>query len=223
MIDLKIKTDKFFCTGLGKRYISNFKQKLISACDDGMRKAADEILEKVRDDVSRNLKVKKKGLVKSFVAKIYSGNKNKIPSVHFYSRVPFMGTHDKGAKITGRIFIPFTLKPLGFKTQKLIFEELRRNGNLFADEKKGSKTILFAINNKKSERILAPFKRLIRSERIKQRQNGAKVRTTIKQDERVNLGILVKQTKLPKRLNFTTIIASNVNKIVDEVEKAFKD
>lgn len=222
MIDLKIKTDKFFGTGLGKRYIYNFKQKLISACDEGMRKAADEILEKVRDDVAKNLKVKKKGLVKSFVAKIYNGNKNKIPSVHFYSRVPFMGAHDKGATISGRIFIPFTLKPLGFKTQKLIFEELRRNKNLFTDTSNG-KTILFAINNKTSERTLAPFKRLIRSERIKQRQNGAKVRTTIKQDERVNLGILVKQTKLPKRLNFTTIIAGNVNKIVDEIEKAFKD
>ena len=222
MVKLEIKTDKFVGTTNGKKLVFDFKTKLFNATNNGMKKVMGTVINEIRDDASKNLKIKRKVILKSFVGKIYATNKMTLPSIHFYSGVPWMGTHSKGAAITGRIFIPFVLKPIGYYKQQELLKQLKSNENLFVD-KTGSNAILWAKNTKADSKLLAPFKRVESTARRQRKLSGEKVRTTFKQEERVNLGIMVRSTKLPKRLNFNTIIERNMKNIVKEIENNFKD
>ena len=101
-------------------------------------------------------------------------------------------------------------KVLGNKTLKLLLAELQDHKNLFFDNT-GKQTIVWAKNTKRNSRLLVHFRRA-------QSNGGAR----IKKDERVNIGVVVKNTPIKKRLSMNEYVQSSLKEITQQIELNMK-
>lgn len=192
-------------------YSTAFKAKLLLNTRKAMQTVGKEYKTKMQDNAKSKLKVKKPAFIKSISYKVYFQRAGKTPSLHFYSRVPWMGMHDKGGMLTKNVFIPLSKKRLGYKEMKTLIRNLRSAGNLFF-EKRGGTTIAWAKNTQQFKSVLTPFRAVMKA------QNGGK---TIKKDERVNVAIVSKNTRLKKKIRMTELALESLPKIKREIERLF--
>jgi hypothetical protein len=208
-MDLKFDYDGILkAEGLGK-YKRDFQAQLLTATRKAMQKVGAEYKTKIQNDARKSLKITRQPLIKSFSYKVYYKRSGRIPSLHFYSRVPWMGIHDKGG-IIRKGAIPLSKKHIGYKTLKDIFLQLSRAKNLFF-EKQGSYTIAWSKNTEAQKRLLAPFRSVTRAKQGK----------VVRKDERVNVAIIT-SSRIRKRLNMTEIVKSSLPVLSKEIEKQFK-
>lgn len=208
-MDLKFDFDGILkAEGLSK-YKRDFQSQLLMATRKAMQKIGVQYKDKIQNDARKSLKVSRQAVIRSFSYKVYYKRTGRIPSLHFYSRVPWMGIHDKGGVIK-KGAIPLSKKHIGYKTLKDIFQQLSRAKNLFFD-KQGNYTIAWARNTEAQKRLLAPFRAVTRAKQGK----------VVRKDERVNVAIIT-SSKIRKRLSMTEIIKSSLPELSKEIERQFK-
>ena len=201
--------------GLSK-YKRDFQAQLLLATRRAMQEFGKDIRDKIRKDVSSTLKVRRQAILKSFVYKVYFRKTNKIPTLHFYSGIKWMGVHAKGGS-AGKVVIPLAMRRgtvkegLGTIGFRKLLARLGSHKNLFF-EKKGRITVVWARNTWEDRGDLKQFRSLQR------KQTGKK---SIKTNERVNVGIIT-SVKWTKKLNMYDIVQLNMPKLSKEIERQFK-
>jgi hypothetical protein len=215
-MDLKFEFGELLKAEGLRKYRRDFQAQLLLATRRAMQEFGKEIRDKIRTDVSNTLKVRRQAILKSFVYKVYFRKTNKIPALHFYSGIKWMGVHAKGGS-AGKVVIPLAFRKgtvkegLGTIGFRKLLAQLASNKNLFF-EKKGSITIIWARNTREDRRLLVNFRAYQR------KQTGQK---SIKKNERVNIGFIT-SVKWTKKLNMYDIVQLNMPKLSKEIEKQFK-
>jgi hypothetical protein len=192
------------------RYQADFKKTLYTKVNTAMKTIGKEYRDKIRDNASQTLKIKKQSILKSFVFEIYNADTNRLPSLQYRSGIAWMGIHDKGGPISKKVLIPLSKKRIGYKTMKNLISDLSRANNLFFDKKNGT-TIAWAKNTLQFKQALAPFRAVTRA------RNGK----VVKKDERVNVAIVGKNIRLRKKIRLSEIALASIPRIVREVERLF--
>lgn len=218
-MDIKIELDGIIKAQGFEKYSRDFRAKLLKSTRKAMQDVGKTTKAKIQADVRSKLKIKREAFVKSFTYKVYFKKTNNIPSLHFYSAVPWVGMYTKGGSVNKKVIIPFTKKApkgitksksLGTKTLKYLLSELQSHKNLFFDNT-GNQTIVWAKNTKEDSRLLVNFRRA--------QSNGG---TRIKINERVNIGVVVKNTSIKKRLSMNEYVQSSLKEITQQIELNMK-
>ena len=117
----------------------------------------------------------KKSFLKGFSAKVLDRDPKRLPALHVGSRIPWVGMHEHGGQIGGRMLIPLHGR-VGRKTFKRQVDALMRGGNAYFVKNAKGHVVLMAENIAEHDRPLAGFKRRYRkAEGIKRLKRGADI------------------------------------------------
>jgi hypothetical protein len=146
---------------------------------------------RIRTDVARSFKVRRRNFVTSFKHKVFSAKTERMPSMVIGSKVPFAGIFEKGGTIRGRMLIPMNMdRRIGYVKFRSIVRALIASGNAFFKNVNG-RVILFAENIRENARQLAPWRRSMR------RTTGAR----LKRGQEIPIAVLVQSVTIKKRLH----------------------
>lgn len=146
--------------------------------------------------------------------KVYDKKPQQLPALKIGSKIPWLGMHEKGGTISGKMLLPFgDSRPRGFR--KLI-AELMRSGNAYFREV-GNHAILFAENIPENERVLRVFKRSARNLGIV--ETKGKTGKSIARGTDVPVAVLVKRITLRKRLKLEQTVKRGLPGLARAIEK----
>lgn len=210
MIVFNVNLSGLMATAGVQAFQADFNKRVIKAVKKGMDDTAPVIRKEVRADAETKLNIKRKVIIKSFVAKVYHMRTDRLPTMHVYSGIPWMGVHDTGKSIGGKILIPLATKRIGWKTWKVLIADLKAAGNLFF-EKKNGKTFAWCLNTPAFTKQLQPFKKY---------QKGITGKGT-KKNAKVIIALSRKQIVNKKKINLTEIVRNNMPLLTRNIEQAF--
>ena len=186
---------------------TSFFQKLHKAVGKTLYAEAKSMREAVQNHVGGQLKVVRRSFLKGFRAKVLDQDPNRLPGMVIGSRIPWVGVHETGATIGGKMLIPLHGR-MGKKQFKADVEELMAGGNAYFI-KKGDKVILMAENLKEYDKPLAGIKRRYRkAEGIKRLKRGADI----------PIAVLVSKVTLRKRLDIEGLVRGRMPKVLDGIQ-----
>lgn len=212
-MNVQYKLDGMFTNAGLTKYSKAFREQMFRATALAMDKVGKKTIEVIKGQAQAGLKIKRQAVIKSFKSKLYFRNKNQLPSLQYYSRIPWMGTHSHGATIgvSKKLIIPFSHKRIGYKAFKEILRELSQGHNLFFKHH-GTTTTVWAKNTEQFKRLLAPFRKATRSYNSK----------VVRKGEPVVVGIMVENVRLSKKFDMEATARNSVNLISKEVSNIFK-
>jgi hypothetical protein len=152
--------------------------------------------------------------LKSFRATVHARRTDILPVVDFYSKIPWMGIHERGGVIQGPVLIPLTEegKRMGAKAFRRVVTGLMRQGNAFFKNVNG-KVILFAENIAESGKLLTRFRKAFRQ------RTGMAQRARIQRGIDLPIAILLPRVEIRKRLRLTEIVQQNLRLIASAIER----
>ena len=212
-MQVQYKLDGLFTNSGLLKYKSAFRDQIFKVTAQAMNKVGKSTNEKIQKQAQMALKIKRNAVLKSFKSKVYSKDKNNLPSLHYYSRIPWMGVHTKGATLghAKKLIIPFSSKRIGYKQFKNLLAHLRESRNLFM-KKAGATTVVFAKNTDKDKKILAPFRKSTRAYNNK----------IVRKNETVVIGIMVGNVRMSKKFDMEQTAVNSIPEVTKEVSKIFK-
>jgi hypothetical protein len=156
----------------------------------------------------------KRRAARSIRMKVYDKKPNELPALKIGSKVPWLGMHEKGGSISGKMLLPFgDARPRGFK--KLI-AELMRGGNAYFRQV-GAHAILFAENIPENASILRVFKRTARNLGIV--ETKGKSGKSIARGTDVPVAVLVKRITLKKKLKLEATVKRGLPGLARAIER----
>lgn len=150
---------------------------------------------------------------RSFRARVYADKPGRLPVLKIGSRIPWLGTHETGATISGRLLIP--LIRVGPKRFRRVLNELNRAGNAYWVKGRSGLPVLMAENLPEQYRVLSRFKS---AERKAQRAAGGKGR--LKRGQDIPIATLVPRVTLRRRLRFADTVRAAVPALAAEITAA---
>jgi hypothetical protein len=187
---------------------TTFLQKLHRAAGRALQAESKALKSAVRSHVASQLKVVKKSFLGGFSTRILDQDANRLPGMVIRSRIPWVGMHEYGGTITGKMLIPLNGR-VGRKRFKAYVDELMRSGNAYFIKKNG-KVILMAENIKENDKPLAGFKR---------RYRKAEGITRLKRGADIPIAVLVPKVTLQKRLDVFGVVRGRLPSIVASIER----
>jgi len=172
-----------------------------------MAASGPEIARAANEAVHRGLKVRDTRFP-SFKGKVFARNVDKLPVLQVASKVPWLGVHEKGAIITGKMLIPFDGVRLGYKRWKATIAALMRSGNAYFRNVNG-RPILFAENIKENASQLNRFRR---AERARTGKN-------VKRGQDIPIATLVSSVNLRRRVRLDTVAQQYARRLADRIER----
>ncbi len=155
----------------------------------------------------------KQRAAKSIRAKVFDRKPDKLPALKIGSKIPWLGIHEKGGTIRGKMLVPFGDKrPRGFR--KLV-AELMRSGNAYFRQV-GAHAILFAENIPENESVLRVFKRNARALGIV--ETRGKSGKQIARGTDVPIATLVDRIVIKKRLGLGKAVGRNLPRLARAIE-----
>jgi|APTNR8051073442_1049403.scaffolds.fasta_scaffold28002_2 hypothetical protein len=124
--------------------------------------------------------VKRASFVASMVVKVFDKKANELPALWVGSKIPWLGLHEQGGTVSGKLLIPLLPGRIGPKHFKAVIDGLMRSGNAYFIEKNG-RVLLMAENIAENSRQLTRFKRAERG------RTGAKQIKRVDLKRRLNL------------------------------------
>lgn len=156
----------------------------------------------------------KQRVSKSIRAKVYASKPQELPALKIGSRVPWLGMHEKGGTISGKMLIPFgDTRPRGFKKA---VAELMRSGNAYFRQV-GAHAILFAENIPENERVLRVFKRNARTLGIVETKGASG--KSIARGTDIPVAVLVSRVTLKKRLKLEATVRAGLPGLARAIER----
>lgn len=156
----------------------------------------------------------KKRAAKSIRYKVYDSKPQELPALKIGSRVPWLGMHEKGGTISGKMLLPFgDGRPRGFR--KLV-AELMRSGNAYFRQV-GNHAILFAENVPENAGILRKFKQTARNLGIV--ETKGKSGKSVARGTDIPVAVLVKRITLKKRLKLEATVRRGLPALARAIER----
>ena len=176
----------------------------------GMRAGGKEITEAVRHQMRRDFSVKKPAFVNSLRPKVYDRNPDKLPALLIGSRIPWLGIHVRGGRLSGRMLIPLTDvgRRIGRRAFKRVIDALMRSGNAYFI-REGDRVILMAENLKENASSLARFKRAER------KRTGTK---SVKRGQEIPIAVLVPNVTLKRRFDLAGVVRGQLPVLARAIE-----
>jgi hypothetical protein len=166
----------------------------------GLQDGASLVVPKIRADAARGLNLKRKSVATSFGARVHAKKKDVLPVVDFFSRIPWMGGHETGLEIRGKILIPMNVGRIGRKAFRALVQRLMASGNAFF-KKVGNNVLLFAEYISENRRDLGRWRRA-----WQKKLGGGRIR----RGDEIPIAILVSRVDLKKRIRHTAIVKENL-------------
>lgn len=155
----------------------------------------------------------KKRAAKSIRAKVYDSKPNQLPALKIGSKIPWLGIHERGGTISGKMLIPFGgNRPRGFR--KLVAELMRSNNAYF--KQVGAHAILFAENIPENAGLLRVFKRNARNLGIVETKGPSG--KSIARGTDIPIAVLVERVTLRRRLGLDKTVRSNLPALARAIE-----
>jgi hypothetical protein len=164
---------------------------------------------KIRSDVERRFKVKRRNFVTSFKHKVFTTKSDRLPSMVIGSKVPFSGIFERGGTIRGRMLIPMNMdRRIGYVKFRSIVRALMAKGDGFFKNVNG-RVILFAEYIPENTRLLAPWRQSMR------RTTG----TRLKRGQEIAIAVLVQSVTIRKRLNVESTVRRGLPRLAQLMEQ----
>jgi hypothetical protein len=189
------------------------QQVMRNAAARAMRGVGREMAEAVRQDMRAGFRVKKAAFLKSMRAKVYDRRQDRFPALYIGSKIPWLGLHEKGGAISGRMLIPLLPQHqrIGRKAFRRVIDDLMRSGNAFFIQRNG-KAILMAENIRENDRALARFKR---GERLRSGQKR------LRRGQEIPIAVLVDRVRLRGRFDIESSVRRKLPRLARAIQREF--
>jgi hypothetical protein len=172
--------------------------RIRDAVRGGMQSGGARIAAEARADVQSKLKGKR--ISQSIRHKVWDRNKTRMPGLQISSKIPWLGVHERGRTITGRMLIPFgdgaRMKRAAWRK---FIDAAVQDGRVFFRKVKSS-NIMFVRPAGKS----AGLTRFRTGYRKHLRASGQPAR--IKRDRPIPIAVSVTRVTIKKRLRLEQIV-----------------
>lgn len=183
-----------------------------SAVARAMRDSGKDMAERVRGEMRASFKDASPKFLRSMHAKVFDRKATEFPALYIGSKVPWLGLHEQGGTIRGRMLIPLLPqhRRIGRKAFARVIDALMRSGNAWFVEKNGQQ-ILMAENIAENARPLARFRSAERE------RTGAK---RLKRGHEIPVAVLVRRVTLKKRFDLTRSVRVDLPRLTAAIRKA---
>ena len=177
-----------------------------------MRDSGKEMAEQVRGDMRASFRAVSPKFLRSMHAKVFDRKTKEFPALYLGSKVPWLGIHEQGGTIRGRMLIPLLPqhRRIGRKAFARVIDALMRSGNAWFVEKNGQQ-ILMAENIAENARPLARFRRAERE------RSGAK---RLRRGQEIPIAVLVRRVSLRKRFDLNRAVRVELPRLTAAIRKA---
>jgi hypothetical protein len=151
---------------------------------------------------------------RSIRAKVWNQKPNRFPALQISSKIPWLGVHQNGKTIRGRMLIQIGRTRGTRKAFMALVSSLMASGNAFFRKAKDGQVYLFA-KPPKGTRGLAGARRMARAAKQAAGQRG-----TIKKDEAFPIAMLVSSVTIRKRLKVDDVINAGIPRLVRAIQGA---
>ena len=177
-----------------------------------MRDSGKDMAAQVRGEMRASFRATSPKFLRSMHAKVFDRKTNAFPALYLGSKVPWLGLHERGGTIQGRMLIPLLPQHqrIGRKAFARVIDALMRSGNAWFIEKNGQK-ILMAENISENARPLARFRRAERE------RSGAK---RLRRGQEIPIAVLVQRVILKKRFDLNRAVRVELPRLTAAIRKA---
>jgi hypothetical protein len=188
------------------------RKAIHTAVARAMRDTGKAMGERVRSDMRAGFKVVKPKFLRSMHAKVFDRKAEEFPALYIGSKVPWLGIHEQGGTIRGRMLIPLLPqhRRIGRKAFARVIDPLMRSGNAFFIEKNGQQ-ILMAENIAENAQPLARFRRAERE------RTGAR---RVRRGQEIPIAVLVRRVSLRKRFDLARSVRGDLPRLTAAIRKA---
>lgn len=188
------------------------RKTIHTAVARAMRDTGKEMAERARSDMRAGFKVVKPKFLRSMHAKVFDRKAEEFPALYIGSKVPWLGIHEQGGTIRGRMLIPLLPqhRRIGRKAFARVIDALMRSGNAFFIEKNG-RQILMAENIAENAQPLARFRRAERE------RTGAR---RVRRGQEIPIAVLVRRVSLRKRFDLARSVRGDLPRLTAAIRKA---
>lgn len=177
-----------------------------------MQGSGKEMTERVRGEMRASFRTASPKFLRSMHAKVFDRKANAFPALYLGSKVPWLGIHEQGGTIRGRMLIPLLPqhRRIGRKAFARVIDALMRSGNAWFVEKNGQQ-ILMAENLAENARPLTRFRRAERE------RSGAK---RLRRGQEIPIAVLVRRVSLRKRFDLSRAVRVELPRLTAAIRKA---
>ncbi|GGH54905.1 hypothetical protein GCM10010975_11940 [Comamonas phosphati] len=177
-----------------------------------MRDSGKDMAERVRGEMRASFRTASPKFLRSMHAKVFDRKANAFPALYLGSKVPWLGIHEQGGTIRGRMLIPLLPqhRRIGRKAFARVIDALMRSGNAWFVEKNGQQ-ILMAENLAENAQPLARFRRAERE------RTGAK---RLRRGQEIPIAVLVRRVSLRKRFDLNRAVRVGLPRLTAAIRKA---
>ncbi len=195
-----------------KAWQADTHQAIRAAVGRAMRDSGKGMVEQVRSDMRARFRSASPKFLRSMHAKVFERKANVLPALYIGSKVPWLGVHEQGAVIRGRMLIPLLpqYRRIGRKAFARVIDALMRSGNVRFVEKNGQQ-ILMAENLAENARALTRFRRAERE------RSGAK---RLRRSQEIPIAVLVRRVTLKKRFDLNRSVRVELPRLTAAIRKA---
>jgi hypothetical protein len=188
------------------------RKTIHTAVARAMRDTGKEMAERARSEMRAGFKVVKPKFLRSMHAKVFDRKTEEFPALYIGSKVPWLGIHERGGTIRGRMLVPLLPqhRRIGRKAFARVIDALMRSGNAFFIEKNGQQ-ILMAENIAENAQPLARFRRAERE------RTGAR---RVRRGQEIPIAVLVRRVSLRKRFDLARSVRGDLPRLTAAIRKA---
>ena len=188
------------------------RKAIHTAVARAMRDTGKEMAERARSEMRAGFKVVKPKFLRSMHAKVFDRKAEEFPALYIGSKVPWLGIHEQGGTIRGRMLVPLLPqhRRIGRKAFARVIDALMRSGNAFFIEKNGQQ-ILMAENIAENAQPLARFRRAERE------RTGAR---RVRRGQEIPIAVLVRRVSLRKRFDLARSVRGDLPRLTAAIRKA---
>lgn len=188
------------------------RKAIHTAVARAMRDTGKVMAERARGEMRAGFKVVKPKFLRSMHAKVFDRKAEEFPALYIGSKVPWLGIHEQGGTIRGRMLVPLLPqhRRIGRKAFARVIDALMRSGNAFFIEKNGQQ-ILMAENIAENARPLARFRRAERE------RTGAR---RVRRGQEIPVAVLVRRVSLRKRFDLARSVRGDLPRLTAAIRKA---
>ncbi len=183
------------------------KRQMWQDVKQGMERGGAKIAARARVNVRSALRGNR--AANSIQHRVYARDRNRFPALRIASKIPWLGMHERGGVISGRMLIPFGDKRMKRSAWKALVKRLFAEGRAYFITR-GSTKILMARPGEKGggiSKFRSAFRQRLRS------QGGT---GRIRRDQPVPIAIAVTRVTIRKRLSVGRIIRESMSTISAE-------
>ncbi|MCW7540717.1 DUF6441 family protein [Aquabacterium sp. A7-Y] len=190
---------------------SGLWQSLRGQVAQAMRETGKVMAENVRSEMRTRFKTAKPAFLRSMRSKVFDSKPDRLPALYIGSKVPWLGLHEQGGTIQGRMLIPLLPQHqrLGRKAFARVVRDLMDSGNAFFIQREG-RAILMAENLSANSRALTRFRRAERE------RTGVK---RLKRGQEIPIAVFVRRVTLRRRFDLQRTVERDLPQLAAAIQK----